>query len=132
MIFPSSSNHFTLLTELNLTVPKARPEVHTFDFIGSGPGPVRDFGTERALAEPLGPNTGNFPNSSTRFTLLTELNLSLKARPEAHTFDFIGSDQEPVRDFGTEQALVESLGPNTTNFQNSCPRFTLLTELNFN
>ena len=34
-------------------------------FIGSGPGPVRDFGTERALVEPLGPNTGNFPNSST-------------------------------------------------------------------
>ena len=65
------------------------PEAHTFDFIGSGPGPVRDFGTERALAEPLGPNTGNFPNSSTRFTLLTELNLTVpKARPEAHTFDF--------------------------------------------
>ena len=59
-------------------------------FIGSGPGPVRDFGTERALVEPLGPNTGNFPNSSTRFTLLTELNLTVpKARPEAHTFDFI-------------------------------------------
>ena len=58
-------------------------------FIGSGPGPVRDFGTERALAEPLGPNTANFPNSCPRFTLLTELNLSLKARPEAHTFDFI-------------------------------------------
>ena len=54
------------------------------------PGPVRDFGTERALAEPLGPNTGNFPSSSTRFTLLTELNLTVpKARPEAHTFDFI-------------------------------------------
>ena len=33
-------------------------------FIGSGPGPVRDFGTERALVEPLGPNTGNFPNLS--------------------------------------------------------------------
>ena len=27
---------------------------------------------------------------------------------------FIGSDQEPVRDFGTERALVEPLGPNTT------------------
>ena len=68
------------------------------------PGPVRDFGTERALAEPLGPNTGNFPSSCPRFTLLTELNLTVpKARPEAHTFDFIGSDQEPVRDFGTEQ-----------------------------
>ena len=66
------------------------PEAHNFDFIGSGPGPVRDFGTERALAEPLGPNTGNFPNSSTHFTLLTELNLTVpKARPEAHTFDFI-------------------------------------------
>ena len=25
---------FTLLTELNLTVPKARPEAHTFDSIG--------------------------------------------------------------------------------------------------
>ena len=59
-------------------------------FIGSGPGPVRDFGTERALAEPLGPNTTNFPSSWTRFTLLTELNLTVpKARPEAHTFDFI-------------------------------------------
>ena len=55
------------------------------------PGPVRDFGTERALAEPLGPNTTNFPSSCPRFTLLTELNLSLKARPEAHTFEFIGS-----------------------------------------
>ena len=98
-------------------------------FIGSGPGPVRDFGTERALAEPLDPNTGNFPNSSTRFTLLTELNLSLKARPEAHTFDF-GSDQEPVRDEGAERALVEPLGPNTGNFQNIRPCFTLLTELN--
>ena len=54
------------------------------------PGPVRDFGTERALAEPLGPNTTNFPNSCPRFTLLTELNLTVpKARPEAHTFDFI-------------------------------------------
>ena len=28
--------------------------------------PVRDFGTDRALVEPLGPNTGNFPNSSTQ------------------------------------------------------------------
>ena len=60
-------------------------------FIGSGQEPVRDFGTERALAEPLGPNTTNFPNSCPRFTLLTELNLTVpKARPEAHTFDFIG------------------------------------------
>ena len=71
---------FTLLLELNLTVPKARPEAHTFDFIGSGPGPVRDFGSERALAEPLGPNTTNFPSSCPRFTLVN---------------DFIGSDQEP-------------------------------------
>ena len=30
---------------------------------------------------------------------------------EAHTFDFIGSDQEPVRDVGAERALVEPLGP---------------------
>ena len=102
-------------------------------FIGSGPGPVRDFGTERALAEPLGPNTTNFPNSSPHFTLLTELNLTVpKARPEAHTFDFIGSDQEPVRDFGTERALVEPLGPIYINFLNLSPRFTLLTELNLN
>ena len=44
----------------------------------------------------LGPNTGNFPSSWTRFTLLTELNLTVpKARPEAHTFDFIGSGQGP-------------------------------------
>ena len=96
------------------------------DFYWLRPGPVRDFGTERALAEPLGPNTGNFPSSCPRFTLLTGLNLSLKARPEAHTFDlieleiavcvFIGSGPEPVRDFGTERALVEPLGPNTGNF----------------
>ena len=60
------------------------------------PGPVRDFGTERALAEPLGPNTTNFPSSSLHFTLSTELNLTVpKARPEAHTFDFIGSGQGP-------------------------------------
>ena len=30
----------------------------------------------------------------------------------------MGSDQEPVRDEGAEQALVEPLGPNTGNFQN--------------
>ena len=60
-------------------------------FIGSGPGPVRDFGTERALAEPLGPIYIGFQNSWTRGTLLTELNLTVpKARPEVHTFDFIG------------------------------------------
>ena len=41
------------------------------------PGPVCDFGTERALAEPLGPDTTNFPSSWTRFTLLTELNLTV-------------------------------------------------------
>ncbi len=55
------------------------------------PGPVRDFGTERALAEPLGPIYMIFPNSWPRFTLLTELNLTVpKARPKAHTFHFIG------------------------------------------
>jgi len=42
---------------------------------------------------------------------------------------FIGSDQEPVRDEGAERALVEPLGPIYINFQNLCPRFTLLTEL---
>ena len=61
------------------------------EFYRLRPGPVRDFGTERALAEPLGPIYMIFPSSSTRFTLLTELNLTVpKARPEAHTFDFIG------------------------------------------
>ena len=40
------------------------------------PGPVRDFGTERALAEPLGPNTPNLQSMCPRFTLLTELNLT--------------------------------------------------------
>ena len=50
------------------TNPVERKEYSEFVdlFIGSGPGPVRDFGTERALVEPLGPNTGNFPNSSTQ------------------------------------------------------------------
>ena len=43
---------------------------------------------------------------------------------------FIGSDQEPVRDEGAERALVEPLGPNTGNFQNMCPRFSLFIELN--
>ena len=69
------------------------------------PGPVRDFGTERALAEPLGPNTTNFPSSCPRFTLLTQLNLSLKARPEAHTFDFITSEGECVCVFITGRNL---------------------------
>ena len=31
---------------------------------------------------------------------------------------FIGSDQEPIRDFGTERALVEPLGPMYIDFQN--------------
>ena len=67
------------------------PRAGGFWFYWLRPGPVRDFGTERALAEPLGPNTGNFPSSSTSFTLLTELNLTVpKACPEAHKFDFIG------------------------------------------
>ena len=44
--------------------------------------------------------------------------VGVRELPEAHTFDFIGSDQEPVRDEGAERALVEPLGPNTTNFQN--------------
>ena len=47
------------------------PEAHnTFDFIGSGQGPFRDFGTERALAEPLGPICMDFPSLSPRFTLV--------------------------------------------------------------
>ena len=55
-----------------------------------GPEPVRDFGTERALVEPLGPNTTNFTSSCPRFTLSTELNPTVhKARPKAHAFDFI-------------------------------------------
>ena len=91
------------------------------------PGPVRDFGTERALAEPLGPIYMIFPSSCPRFTLLTELNLTVpKARPEAHTFDFIGSGQGPVRDFGTERALVEPLGPIYIDFPSLSPRFTLV------
>ena len=32
--------------------------------------------------------------------------------------EFIGSDQEPVRDFGTERPLVEPLGPVYIDFQN--------------
>ena len=70
--------------------------MHVCTFIGSGQGPVRDFGTERALVEPLGPNTGNFPNLSPRFTLLTELNLTVPkvSLPEAHTFDFITGEGE--------------------------------------
>ena len=45
-------------------------------FIGSGQGPVRDFGTERALVEPLGPIYIDFPSMCDRFTLLTELKLT--------------------------------------------------------
>ena len=95
------------------------------------PGPVRDFGTERALAEPLGPNTGNFPSSCPRFTLLTELNLSLKARPEAHTFDFIEDcvrvlfgGRVEKRELGTRQRLGKKL------FRAPVPALLWLTELN--
>ena len=124
--------------------------------VGSGPGPVRDFGTERALAEPLGPNTGNFPSSYPRFTLLTELNLTVpEARPEAHTFDFIGillflyivsffcgffdvaldlsaQAQGPFVTleqnglWSHERALVEPLGPIYIDFPSLSPRFTLV------
>ena len=75
-------------------------------FIGSGQGPFVTLEENGLWPEPLGPNTTNFlivgglysvtnttnfPNSCPRFTLLTELNLTVpKARPEAHTFDFIG------------------------------------------
>jgi hypothetical protein len=105
------------LVRSNFLIVDVRSVTLVYSVYWLRPGPVRDFGTERALAEPLGPNTGNFPNSSTHFTLLTELNLTVpKARPEAHTFDFIGSGPGPVRDFGTERALVEPLGPNTGNF----------------
>ena len=45
MIFPSSSTRITLLTELNLTVPKARPEAHTFDFI-TGEGESQNEGNK--------------------------------------------------------------------------------------
>ena len=81
------SSHFVLGVEGTSTC--------AFSPVFAPAGPVCDFGTERALAEPLGPNTTNFPSSCPRFTLLTELNLSLKARPEAHTSDFIGSGQGP-------------------------------------
>ena len=52
--------------------------------------------------------------------------VGVRELPDAHTFDFIGSDQEPVRDEGAERALVEPLGPIYINFQNSWPRFTLV------
>ena len=82
---------YYLFSEI-LKVPALRIRAVKIFFYRLRPGPVRDFGTERALVEPLGPNTTNFPSSWTRFTLLTELNLTVpKARPEAHTFDFIGT-----------------------------------------
>ena len=92
-------------------------------FIGSGQGPVRDFGTERALVEPLGPIYIDFQNSWHKNTVNVVWVCELS---EAHTFDFIGSDQEPVRDFGTERALVEPLGPNTGNFPNLSPHYSWL------
>ena len=101
------------------------PEAHTFDFIGSGQGPVRDFGTERALVEPLGPNTGNFPNLSPHYSGLMWCGCGLIACGPHVRFHwvcvcvFIGSGPGPVRDFGTERALVEPLGPNTGNFPSS-------------
>ena len=57
-------------------------------FIGSGPGPVRNFGTERALVEPLGPNTGN---SRTPGPKMATSGVGVRELPEAHTFDFIGT-----------------------------------------
>ena len=55
MIFPSSWTRFTLLTELNLTVPKARPEAHTFDFIFdfiTGEGESQKKGNHHARGVP--------------------------------------------------------------------------------
>ena len=45
-------------------------------------------------------------------------------------YHLLAQTKSLVRDEGAKEALVEPLGPNTTNFQSSWPRFTLLPELN--